>query len=163
MRVGDTIRTLPTTRPKSYANVGGVIATRNGDEWGVLVKGKLVWFLEKEIELWKSARIVERSSTSVPAPGDTMMTAASPTGVTALTGANVNPLSGPSRPVSSSRPGSSPEPVSASPGPADGLSGLAPGERGPGGGIVAQCVACGQMWERPKQRGRPSHVCRECR
>ena len=185
MRVGDTIRTLPTTRPKSYANVDGVIATRNGDEWGVLVNGRLVWFLEKEIEECgtrptttatsaRSRRTVNDRTQTTPTTGVTnagtasSATSAESGGQTTMStsAGQLAPdrrFSGPSSPASSSRPQSPPVAVSASPGLSDGLSCLSPGERGPGGGIVAQCVACGQMWERPKQRGRPSYVCRECR
>lgn len=35
--------------------------------------------------------------------------------------------------------------------------------RGPGGGVLAMCVACGQEWERPVRAGRPAAKCEECR
>lgn len=37
------------------------------------------------------------------------------------------------------------------------------GARGPNGGVIAECVACHQLWERPRRRGRPSYVCGGCR
>lgn len=37
------------------------------------------------------------------------------------------------------------------------------GGRGPNGGVLATCVACGRVWERERRRGRPSLVCGECR
>ena len=37
------------------------------------------------------------------------------------------------------------------------------GARGPAGGILATCVTCSRVWERPKSRGRPSFKCGECR
>lgn len=37
------------------------------------------------------------------------------------------------------------------------------GRRGPSGGILAQCVVCGQEWERGRVRGRPSVKCERCR
>src|SRR5687768_2005139 len=33
------------------------------------------------------------------------------------------------------------------------------GDRGPSGGIMARCVGCGQLWERPARRGRPAIKC----
>lgn len=36
------------------------------------------------------------------------------------------------------------------------------GARGPAGGVLAECVQCHRVWERPKQRGRPSARCPEC-
>lgn len=35
--------------------------------------------------------------------------------------------------------------------------------RGPGGGVLAVCEGCGEVWEREKRRGRPSLMCEECR
>lgn len=35
--------------------------------------------------------------------------------------------------------------------------------RGPGGGVLARCEACGRDWERPRRRGRPAKVCEECK
>jgi hypothetical protein len=53
------------------------------------------------------------------------------------------------------------------PGEGDGAprvcEGLIEGDRGPGGGIMARCVGCGQLWERPARRGRPAIKCEECR
>lgn len=37
------------------------------------------------------------------------------------------------------------------------------GGRGPNGGVLAVCEACGKVWEREKRRGRPSLLCGECR
>lgn len=37
------------------------------------------------------------------------------------------------------------------------------GARGPSGGIMAKCVACGRAWERERKRGRPADRCEECR
>lgn len=36
-------------------------------------------------------------------------------------------------------------------------------ERGVGGGRLAECVVCHEVWERPAQRGRPSLRCPGCR
>lgn len=41
--------------------------------------------------------------------------------------------------------------------------GLTVGSRGPNGGIMARCEECSGIWERAKQRGRPSRKCGECR
>lgn len=35
--------------------------------------------------------------------------------------------------------------------------------RGPNGGVLAVCSACGQEWERERRPGRPAAVCGECR
>lgn len=53
-----------------------------------------------------------------------------------------------------------PERPSAAPGIYDGLI---EGDRGPGGGLMCRCQACGQLWERAKTRGRPAYTCEECR
>ena len=37
------------------------------------------------------------------------------------------------------------------------------GARGPTGGLICRCQACGLLWERPKGRGRPAFKCEECR
>ncbi len=41
--------------------------------------------------------------------------------------------------------------------------GLQEGARGPGGGLVAMCVKCGRLWERPVRTGRPAIWCETCR
>ena len=68
-----------------------------------------------------------------------------------------------SRAVPGSERPSEPRPPSAASRGSGDLSAFNPGERGPGGGVVAQCVACRGLWERPKQRGRPSLKCEGCR
>lgn len=55
---------------------------------------------------------------------------------------------------------SAPEPPAINPEPADRAL---VGTRGPAGGLIAECVACGRLWERPRGRGRPSFKCGECR
>ena len=52
MNIGQSIRTLPTVKPNLYAGKVGTIAIKNDGEVGVLIAGRVVWFLEKEIEEW---------------------------------------------------------------------------------------------------------------
>lgn len=49
------------------------------------------------------------------------------------------------------------------PGASVGPSPVLQGGRGPNGGVLAVCQACGQEWEREKRRGRPALVCPSCR
>lgn len=51
MNIGTSIRILPTVKPKLYAGKVGTVATKNEDEIGVLINGRIVWFLEREIEI----------------------------------------------------------------------------------------------------------------
>lgn len=55
---------------------------------------------------------------------------------------------------------SEPAPPENKPGLPDGLI---EGDRGPGGGLMCRCQACGQLWERAKARGRPAYTCGGCR
>lgn len=59
-------------------------------------------------------------------------------------------------------PGAASEPDASrvNPGAAEGLR---EGDRGPGDGLVAKCVKCGRLWERPARKGRPAIWCEECR
>ena len=193
MKVGDSVSTLPTVKPKLYAGKVGTIAVRNEDEFGVLINGKIVWFVEKEIEICQSTkptlsstgRAPGSSSDRVPADGEGHR--AVPTNGPAVTRGSMSagttthgtmrdalpverrsvaprvPLTNPSSPVPGSERPSEPRPPSAASRGSGDLSGFNPGERGPGGGVVAKCAACGGTWERPKQRGRPSLKCEGCR
>ena len=69
-------------------------------------------------------------------------------------------LSGPDKPSEPERAESSPEPPANNPGPPDGLI---EGDRGPGGGLMCKCQACGRLWERPRSKGRPAYRCETCR
>lgn len=40
---------------------------------------------------------------------------------------------------------------------------LIEGDRGPSGGLMCKCQACGRLWERERRRGRPAFMCEECR
>ncbi len=55
---------------------------------------------------------------------------------------------------------SEPEPSPVNPGPAE--TAIVP-SRGPNGGLLARCVKCGRVWERPARKGRPAVKCEECR
>lgn len=179
MNIGSAVKTLPTVKPKLYAGRQGVIATRNEDEWGVLINGRVVWFLEREIEENGSTDGDTRDNghTNGAAGGSRVVTSQSPvqqprapglsrgmaaTSPVAQSGPE-RPMTKPASPVPGSEPLSALNPVSAAPGPAPSLSGLTPGERGPGGGVVARCGGCGGLWERPKARGRPARMCEPCR
>jgi hypothetical protein len=70
------------------------------------------------------------------------------------------PLSGPDK--SNPREGA-PITLSASISAPGGSHGLSRGARGPGGGLVYRCGACGRLWERKVGRGRPASKCEECR
>jgi hypothetical protein len=70
------------------------------------------------------------------------------------------PLSGPDK--SNPREGAGIT-VSASVAAPGGAHGLLLGARGPGGGLVYRCGACGRLWERKVGRGRPANKCEECR
>lgn len=70
------------------------------------------------------------------------------------------PLSGPRIIPEAEQAKSALPPLSAPPSNCDGP---AEGDRGPGGGLVGKCVACGRLWERPTRKGRPSYRCGECR
>jgi hypothetical protein len=175
VKVGDSVTTLPTTRPKEYANVSGVIATRNGEEYGVLVKGRVVWFLEREIANERQASNQEvgakptgqevrqsqaRASSSGPSPRGNGAGVMSPP-VTSQS--SDRPLSGDPGAVDASGAGSSPTAVSSPSRPAQSLAHLLIGARGPGGGMVAICTSCGRKWERERKRGRPASLCVGCR
>ncbi len=83
-------------------------------------------------------------------------------------GAASLPLSGPDKPANAGAAVSEPEPSPVNPGGSEraprppreyvGRSG-----RGPNGGVLADCVACGREWERPLRAGRPASLCEECR
>ena len=227
MNVGQSITTLPTVKPKLYAGKVGTVATRNDGEVGVLIAGRIVWFLEREIEEWEDGSLPTKSPTTatIAANGKSVkgQTKTIPTtGVTSVgtvssvtsaegsgqmttradlpestraremststregaqeraregqeVGARVpraprGELGGPqegtaidSRGVKPPERESSPKPLPPPSWPAESLSGLILGERGPGGGVVASCLACGEAWERPKQRGRPALNCPRCR
>ncbi len=47
--------------------------------------------------------------------------------------------------------------------PPGNCDGLQEGDRGPSGGLIGKCEACGRLWERPARRGRPAYKCEECR
>ena len=205
MNVGASIRTLPTVRPKLYAEKVGTIAIKNDGEVGVLIAGRIVWFLEREIEECqngsssgvtvgegaKSARGQGGGSPlSQSTPRDARTSSCSGQGgegsgkglgtqERAREGQEVGAMvprpprgepGGPpealaidSRGVKPPERESSPKPL---PRPSRGsgdLTGLNPGERGPGGGVVARCEGCRELWERPRQRGRPSLNCPRCR
>ena len=70
------------------------------------------------------------------------------------------PLSGPTINAEPPECRSAPEPPSA---PPRNYDGLIEGDRGPGGGLMCKCQACGQLWERPRSKGRPAYRCEECR
>ena len=209
VNIGTSIRTLPTVKPKLYAGKVGTIAVRNEDELGVLINGKIVWFVEKEIEECMTTVTVPTAVPPTNARGtgpqssskDSVKNARENTGPNMLPGRASSLVTRPDRSLGtqeraregqgagaklpgeqSGTPGgpqtataidswvvpgserpSEPRPPSAAPRGSGDLSGFNPGERGPGGGVVAQCVACGVLWERPKQRGRPSLKCEECR
>lgn len=211
MRIGDAVKTLPTVKPSTYANRQGVVATRYEDEIGVLVNGRVVWFLEREIEEWngssssvsvgKSAKSVRGQDGGSPLSQSTPRDArtAECTGqggeergsgdgslgtqerareetVSELAaresgeppgewvpGSPQRLVTNPPRGVKPPEWESSPEPLSPPSWPAESLSGLNPGERGAGGGVVARCEGCRELWERPRQRGRPPLNCPRCR
>ena len=230
MKVGNSVKTLPTVKPKLYAGKVGTIAIKNDGEIGVLIAGRVVWFLEREIEEWEDGSLptqlpttatiaangksVKGQTNQTPATGvrhagqSSSVTSAEETGRTTTrvdqpdstpprvmststregglgaqesaregqeVGAKVSrpprgepggPQEGTaidSRGVDGPEGESAVEPLSPPSWPAESLSGLNPGERGPGGGVVAQCLACSGLWERPKQRGRPSLNCPRCR
>jgi hypothetical protein len=72
----------------------------------------------------------------------------------------VLPLSGPRLIPEPVERRSTPEPLANKPEP---LQRLREGSRGPSGGLVLRCHKCGQLWERPRSKGRPSFKCEGCR
>ena len=70
------------------------------------------------------------------------------------------PLSGPTINAEEAERRSAPEPPANKPRPSDGLI---EGDRGPGGGLMCKCQACGRLWERPRSKGRPAYRCEGCR
>jgi hypothetical protein len=66
------------------------------------------------------------------------------------------PLTNPGAAADGREAESSPEAPSAAPR-------IYEGDRGPNGGLMGKCLACGRLWERPKSKGRPSFKCGECR
>ncbi len=181
MRVGDSVTTLDTVRPRAYANVTGTVSTRNENEYGVMVNGRLVWFLEREIRECQSQGSTQRPSTpsrtnglgtahvdgsaksGLPGSSREGTDSPMPTGRALPPMTPYRPVANPPRGEEGSRPGSSPLASSVAVRPAHSLSGFTEGARGPGGGIVAKCQACERLWERPKQRGKPRAVCPGCR
>ena len=211
MNIGAKVTTLPTVRPKLYAGKTGTVAIVNDGELGVLVGGRVVWFLEREIEEWngsssgvsarESAKSVREQGGSSPlsqsTPSDARISSCSGQGgegsgkgdgslgtqerareetVSELAaresgeppgewvpGSPQRLVTNPPRGIEAPERESSPEPLPPPSWPAESLSGLNPGERGPRGGVVARCEGCGGLWERPKQRGRPSLNCPRCR
>ena len=69
-------------------------------------------------------------------------------------------LSGPTINAEPPERRSAPEPPSA---PPRNYGGLIEGDRGPGGGLMCKCQACGVLWERPRSKGRPAYRCEGCR
>lgn len=70
------------------------------------------------------------------------------------------PLSGPGIIPTREEAVSAPEPPENKPGAAEGPC---EGDRGPGGGLMCKCQACGRLWERERKAGRPAYTCEECR
>ena len=207
MRVGARVSTLPTVRPKLYAGRVGTVAIKNDGEVGVLIAGRVVWFLEREIEGWngssssvsvrksvESAREQDGSSPlSQSTPRDARTSSCTDQGGAASgkgdgnlgaqeraregqgVGARVPrpPRGEPEGPqevtaidsegVDGPEGESSPKPLSRPSRGSGEDQELILGERGPAGGVVARCEGCSGLWERPKQRGRPSLKCPRCR
>ncbi len=70
------------------------------------------------------------------------------------------PLSGPGAAGITAGAPSEPELSAIKPGLSEGA---VEGDRGPSGGLVGRCIACGLLFERKMQRGRPAYKCEECR
>lgn len=190
-KIGVSVRTLPTVKPKLYAGKTGTIAVKNEDEIGVLINGRIVWFLEREIEIWSSPTVGtaeppsrklanngHTSSTGLPARNQSregsksdLLPQALPTAAAScrqtLPIAREEARMPHGCPVTN--PGVGAEGQEAAmglegdSGPSRICEGATVGERGPSGGIIARCEGCGGLWERPKQRGRPARRCEECR
>lgn len=117
------------------------------------------WGPAEEILVKPKPRVIDSEGPTILLSDGTSRVPAWGPGSEAVSGSRINP----EPPEAESSPPAPPPPSR----PSERARAASPldtyGRRGPNGGVIAECVACGRAWERPARRGRPSFKCGECK